>query len=444
MKKIRSALISLAVALLLVLPFSAGPVWAGPEEGLDVSADDPYTGIFDEAGYLSAGETDKLINVFRDLYAKEGVKAAFLTTEHELPSDVNEAMYFSDLSAYFGFTDPGVLMAVSDLENKAMIRMYNITIEDAQVDQLVSEFVQKLDMGTWYDAAYSTALHATEMIHSGFDKNAFKKDAGIKEYHHINDLAHLLSETERDRLEQLFEEKSQEIGVDIIFHTEDYFSDQANAACDHLGELCEKNGYGYGDERYVLMFAISVSNRYAMAYEWSANIEKYHRYLQVELDDIRDALLPNLKTGMDCRSYDPEVSQEEFAGAAEKVMEYAVKHADIDDAPYKAFTPEEGYDRYNLDGKRKILWGRMLLLALAAAAVSGIVTAFVASSNKPKTVTDPDVYSNRKEFAIMEQSDQFRVRTTTRVRISSERSGGGGGFGGGGGGGGGHGSGGHF
>ncbi|MBO7515321.1 MAG: TPM domain-containing protein, partial [Lachnospiraceae bacterium] len=318
-----------------------------------------------------------------------------------------------------------------------------------------------LNEGDYKGAACKPAVQAAELIDSSFDPleyrdwllgengnsntNPGRADSEANISRHIYDTQGLLSKEDAERLEQLFAEKSEEIGVDIIFYTSSLFSDNGDAAATHLGGVCKAQGYGYGDERYVVMFGISTENRYAMIYEWSSDIKKYHRYLQVELDDIFDSVKSYLSSGMNNRYGARESSQRSFASGAEKFLELAVEHSDKDDAPYEAFYYSDNYERYDLNGHKKVNWGRFGVFGLIGAAISGIITAFTAAKHKPKTVTDPEVYSNRNEFAILESSDNFRVRTTTRVRMSSSSGGGGGGHShGGGGGGGGHGSGGHF
>ncbi|MBO4477080.1 MAG: TPM domain-containing protein [Lachnospiraceae bacterium] len=453
MKKKILSVICAALILMFSLQIPAGEVFA------DLDTSD----VYDDSGFLSYGEEEEVEELYDSLWAETGIQFVFLTTEKDLPSKDTISTDFPFLNVYLEDTTPCILLQISSLSKTAKVSGYNTDLSDEELNTLLSTMVSSLNEGRYKEAACETAIVAAEMIQPEFDPVAYRDwilgedaqpanntntsypTANAYNGRHIDDREGLLSQSEAERLEKLFAEKSEELGVDIIFLTENYFSDYADSACEHLGAVCREKGYGYGEERYVIMFAISVSNRYAMAYEWSANIEKYHRYLQVELDDIFDAVKPNLSTGMNNRnSYSLDRSQAAFATAATTFLEYAEKHADFDEAPYEAFQYSDNYERYDLDGHRTILWGRFGLFGVIGAAVSGIATAICASKHKPKTVTDPEVYSNRNQFAILEQSDQFRVRTTTRVRMSSSSGGGGGHSHGGGGGGGGHGSGGHF
>ena len=450
MKKKILSVICVALILMFTLQLPAGEIFA----------DSTGSNVYDGSGYLSYTEMEEIDSLYDKLLAETGTQFVFLTTDKDLPTDDTIPTDFPFLSAYIQSSTPCVLFMLSDLTVEATIRSHNCDLSDEQLDELLDVMIDYLNEGQTKEAACETALQASKLLKNEFDPAEYRdwilgsNDQPANDYsnvtgdaftgRYIYDTQGLLSVEDAQRLETLFKEKSAEIGVDIIFVSESYFSDDGDAAATHLGNLCSNKGYGYGDERYVVMFAVSVNNRYAMAYEWSADIKQYHRYLQVELDDIFDAVKPNLSSGMNNRtSYSMATSHAAFATAAETFLEYAVKHADIDDAPYEAFQYSDNYERYDLDGHRKTEWGRFGIFGLISAAVSGIATALCASKHKPKTVTDPEVYSNRREFAILEQSDQFRVRTTTRVRMSSS-SGGGGHSHGGGGGGGGHGSGGHF
>ncbi|MBR5348291.1 MAG: TPM domain-containing protein [Lachnospiraceae bacterium] len=450
MKKKILSVICAALILVFTLQIPAGDVFA-----------DGTTNVYDEAGYLSSGDKDEINTLYDDLYADTGLQCVFLTTSKDLPEDETIPTDFPYLNDYLQSSTPCIILMLSDLTNTATVRSHNTDLTNEQLNSILDIMIDCLNESTVKDAACSSAVKAAEEFDNGFDpveyrdwilgtteaqpaNNTSNSTSTAYNGHHIDDEEGLLSQSEAERLEKLFAEKSEELGVDIIFLTEHYFSDYANTACEHLGAVCREKGYGYGENRYVIMFAISVSNRYAMAYEWSKDIDKYHRYLQVELDDIFDAVKPNLSTGMNNRVYAREESQRAFATAATTFLEYAEKHADFDDAPLEAFQYSDNYERYDLDGHRKALWGRFGLFGVISAAISGIATAVCATKHKPKTVTDPEVYSNRNQFNILEQSDHFRVRTTTRVRMSSSSGGGGGHSHGGGGGGGGHGSGGHF
>lgn len=476
-KKLLSVFCIALVLVLTLLP--AGAVFASEDSGngsITVQKDSTGTyplGVYDEAGYLSTQEKEDLYQIYQDLYSLTGARFAFFTTEKELPSDENMATDFPYLLEYFNDDAPQVLMGFSDLTNTASIQTAHAGLSDDDLQYYLNRMISRISGENSFEAGFKTALEIAEFIDPELDaeeleqslrlhevsytakppiqtsSNTSSGDAYIGSY--VCDQVGLLSKDDQERLEQLLKEKSDEVGVHLVFYTEDWFTDNANNACEHLGQVCSDRNYGYGDERYVCMFAISIDNRYAMVYEWSADIKKYHRYLQVELDDIFDAAKPSLSSAADAwenvnyaQSY-LITAHNGFARVCEKFIEGAVKHADMDDAPYEAFDYSDNYERYDLDGHRKILWGRMVLFALIGAGAGGIVTGFSATKHKPKTVTDPETYNNRKEFQILESSDQFRVRTTTRVRISSESSGGGGGHShGGGGGGGGHGSGGHF
>lgn len=451
MKKKILSVICAALILMFTLQLPAGELVAAASD----------TDVYDECGYLSYSESEEIDSLYDSLLEDVGTQFVFLTTDKELPEDDTIPTDFPFLTDYLQSSTPCLLFMLSDLTNTATIRSHNSDLTDEQLDGLLDTMIAYLNEDMVKEAACEPALEAAKLIRPEFDPVAYRDwilgtenqpvnnnvntNDGAHSGRHIDDSEGLLSASDAERLEKLFAEKSEEIGVDIIFLSEHYFSDYADSACDHLGEVCRQKGYGYGNERYVIMFAISVSNRYAMAYEWSADLEKYHRYLQVELDDIFDAVKPNLSTGMNNRyPSSMATSYSAFSTAATTFLEYAEKHADIDDAPYEAFQYSDNYERYDLDGHRTILWGRFGLFGVIGAAVSGIATAICASKHKPKTVTDPEVYSNRNQFAILEQSDHFRVRTTTRVRMSSSSGGGGGHSHGGGGGGGGHGSGGHF
>lgn len=453
MKKKILSVICAALILMFTLQLPTGEVFAGVDV-LDV---------YDDSGFLSYAEAEDVDEFYDSLLAETGTQFVFLTTEKDLPSDENIPTDFPFLNDYLEDSTPCVMFLISSLTNTATVRGHNVGLSEEELSSLLSTVINCLNEGRYKDAACETALEAAGMIQPEFDPVAYRDwilgedaqpannsntsypTANAYNGRHIDDREGLLSQADAERLEKLFAEKSEEIGVDIIFLTENYFSDYASTACEHLGAVCREKGYGLGEERYVIMFAISVSNRYAMAYEWTQDLKEYHRYLQVELDDIFDAVKPNLSTGMNNRNtYSMDKSQAAFATAATTFLEYAERHADLDDAPYEAFQYSDNYERYDLDGHRAPLWGRFGLFGLISAAVSGIATAICASKHKPKTVTDPEVYSNRNQFAILEQSDQFRVRTTTRVRMSSSSGGGGGHSHGGGGGGGGHGSGGHF
>ena len=434
-------------------------------------------GVFDETGHLSVQEKEDLYQIYQDLYALTGTRFAFVAANKDLPSSENAETDYPYLNEYFQDDGPRVLLGISDLTNTASVQIAHVDLSDDQLHGYLTRMISRINTENVFEAAFKTALDISEYIDPTLDAEELEKSLRVHEVSYetakppiqtgvntsngssngsyigkyVCDQVGLLSSEDQVRLEQLLKEKSEEIGVHLVFYSESWFSDYADSACDHLGQVCRERGYGYGDERYVCMIGISIDNRYALVYEWSADIEKYHRYLQVELDDIFDSTKSSLSSAANAwenasfaQSY-LTTAHNGFASVAEKFVEGAVKHADIDDAPYEAFQYSDNYERYDLDGHRKILWGKMLLFALIGAGAGGIVTGFSATKHKPKTVTDPETYNNRKEFQILESSDQFRVRTTTRVRISSERSGGGGGHShGGGGGGGGHGSGGHF
>ena len=426
----------------------------------EIFADFDTVDVYDEGGFLSYAEVEEIDSMYDSLLAETGTQFVFLTTDKELPDDDNIPTDYPYLTAYLQGSTPCIIMMLSDLTNTATIRSHNCDLTDELLDDVLDVMIENLNENSVKEAACEAALRASELMKAEFDPAAYRDwilgseaqpegntanntDSSYSG-HHVCDLVGLLSAEDQIRYEQLFAEKSAEIGVDIIFYSTPYFSDDGNAAASYLGGVCSQNGYGYGDERYVIMFAVSKNNRYAMCYEWSANIKTYHRYLQVELDDIFDAVKPYLSKGADNWNTNVKESNKQFASAADTFLEYAIRHADFDDAPYEAFDYSDNYERYDLDGHRKALWGRFGLFGVISAAISGIATALCAAKHKPKTVTDPEVYSNRSEFNILESSDNFRVRTTTRVRISSDSGGGGGHSHGGGGGGGGHGSGGHF
>lgn len=451
MKKKILSVICAALVLLFALQIPAGKTFA----------DSDSVDVHDESGYLSRAEAEEVEDLYDSLLAETGTQFVFLTTDKDLPTDENIPTDFPYLSEYLESPTPCAILMISYLSNTATVRSTNPELTEEQLNSMLSTMIGYLNQGEVMKAACEPALEASEYLVPEFDPVAYRNwilgpdttpenntpNTSENAYtgRHIDDRMGLLSEADAERLEKLFAEKSEEIGVDIIFLSENYFSDNGDSAATHLGGVCRDKGYGYGAERYVIMFAISVSNRYAMAYEWSTNIEEYHRYLQVELDDIFDAVKPKLSSGMNSReAHSMDSSHNAFAEVAETFVDYAIRHADIDDAPYEAFYYSDNYERYDLDGHRAPLWGRFAIFALIGAAIGGIVTGFSATKHKPKTVTDPEVYNNRKEFQILESSDQFRVRTTTRVRMSSSSGGGGGHSHGGGGGGGGHGSGGHF
>lgn len=451
MKKKILSVICAALVLMFTLQLPAGKTFA----------DSTRSNVYDESGYLSYAEEEEVDDLYDSLLTDVGTQFVFLTTDKDLPTDDTIPTDFPYLSEYLDSSTPCVILMISYLSNTATIRVTDPNLTEEQLNSMLGTMINYLNQGDVKKAACEAALEASEYLMPEFDPAAYRdwilgsdttsQNNTTNNYEnayagrHIDDQVGLLSQEDAERLEKLLAEKSEEIGVDIIFLSESYFSDNADSACNHLGDVCRNKGYGYGDERYVIMFAISVNNRYAMAYEWSADIEKYHRYLQVELDDIFDAVKPNLSTGMNSReAHSMDSSRAAFAKAAETFVDYAVRHSDLDNAPYEAYDYSDDYERYDLDGHRAPLWGRFGLFALIGAGIGGIVTGFSATKHKPKTVTDPEVYNNRNEFQILESSDNFRVRTTTRVRISSESSGGGGHSHGGGGGGGGHGSGGHF
>ena len=457
-KKILSVLCA-ALILLLTLQLPVKALQADPKTDAGNSSYD----VYDKGGYLAVGDKDEVQSLYDTLFLNVGTKFVFLTTEKDLPTDENIPTDFPFLTDYLEDDTPCVMFLISDLTNTATVRAHKVSLSEEELGSLLDTMITSLNAGEFLNAACKPALQAAEMIDSSFDPveyrdwllgstgtpnpysdtNSSKSEDAHLGYH-IYDQENLLSKEDAERLEQLFKEKSEEIGVDIVFYTSSWFSDEGDEAATYLGGVCREKGYGYGDERYVVMFGISTGNRYAMAYEWSDNIRQYHRYLQVELDDIFDSVKSYLSTGMDMRFANRERSESAFADAAEKFLDLAVKHSDQDDAPYEAFDYSDNYERYDLDGHRKTNWGRFGLFGLIGAAISGIITGFTAAKHKPKTVTDPEVYSNRNQFAILESSDNFRVRTTTRVRMSSSSGGGGGHSHGGGHGGGGHGSGGHF
>lgn len=241
------------------------------------------------------------------------------------------------------------------------------------------------------------------------------------------DDADLFTAGEKKKLENLLSENSEECDVDLLILTNDGIP-RGEDPYEYMGDYIKDNGWGSGKERYTCLMMIDMDERIVYIYEWTKDIEKYHIYLQSELDDIRDAVLDDLSDG-------------DYMDAAERFIRRAVTHSDEDDAPFEAFQYGAG-DKYDLDGKRRIDWAHIGISALVAAVAGGLAVFFAWTRNKSSTVRDARVYSNRDKFQIHKRHDHYSHTTTTRVKIESSSSSGGGG--GGGNGGGGHGSSGRF